>query len=805
MKKTLKMYGVLALFFILLAAVVFRCTWGADQAFSGSDANMGLLEAAKRRLPQGFFGAYTSSPVFGGAAATPISFSNLGQWPLTAVAYSNVWYAVCLIIASMGLVGYLRLWGITWTSCAFGAIAAFWVGSITMAAAGHMGKLGVMAFFSLGLLLLEKAQRATHYAARTGFSMLAGLSVGLMLLEQQDVGLLAGLFLGAYAVFRLFQTAGRKWLSWATVLLPITMVGLSLSMATALEAYSKNVTETGLEHRSQQKWEFITQWSMVPKELPDLIAPGYSGWSTGNPDGPYWGECGQSAEWESTGKGFRNFRLDSLYIGFLPLFLALFGFAAVLRPARAKDGGSTFLFWGIMGIAALLLAFGKFSPIYKLFYHLPLVGNIRAPVKFMHNLQVIIGLLAAFGLDELNAWGKNKDNGIGKWIVGMVGIGSTLLMFGLAKSAQFPGFSEHFAEWGEFGPVIVGNIAKAWTHAGTMGVLLSASLYVLLTRRRPKNASWMVPLLLAAVVAYDAAFLSGKYFKSENIAELRKGNAVINYLKQSQDDNRVFCFTQNGPYHLWIAQDFIYHGIHGFNFGQMPRMPGDYKAFFNAMGGNWHRMLQLSSCRYGLTPVGTYFQIIKDEQLKQVVRPAMFYRFVMKNDRVSAEALVRPMQANDQVVLEFTDVLPRFALFQDWSMVADSNACARLVAPAFNPAQQVLLSTSTSISAAPVPGGEFQPVAVKKTNHVAAQIETDSPTGGIVLFTQRYQPGWKVKVDGKGADLLKCNFLHLGVYVPPGQHTVVFSCPRKGAAVVFQAALIATTLAGGLVLIRKPK
>jgi uncharacterized membrane protein YfhO len=44
----------------------------------------------------------------------------------------------------------------------------------------------------------------------------------------------------------------------------------------------------------------------------------------------------------------------------------------------------------------------------------------------------------------------------------------------------------------------------------------------------------------------------------------------------------------------------------------------------------------------------------------------------------------------------------------------------------------------------------------------------------VLLLNDKYDPGWQVWVDGKPAELLRCNFLMRGVQLPAGAHTVEF-------------------------------
>ncbi|MEE9369173.1 MAG: hypothetical protein V3V05_10000 [Pontiella sp.] len=789
-----------SVFFIVLAIVMFRCALGGDQVFSGGDANIGLLASARRAGFAGFVGSFGPVPVVGSAGQGALSVAKLGRATLPASVYSDTWYALYLVVASLALVAYLRLWNVRWLSAVFGAVASFWVGSSTLAASGHLSKLGVMALFTVALVLSEKGIRTAGFK-RVGYGVLAGLAVGFMLLEQQDVGLLAGLVLGPYILIRLIMVDRLKSLSWLGVLLPICVVGLALSFSTAIKAYTTNVTNIETGDKPESQWEFITQWSMVPAELPDLIAPGYTGWSTGNPDGPYWGACGQSAEWKTTGQGYQNFRLDNLYIGVLPIFLALMAFGVALKDIKngKRERAMVITIWGCLGIISLLLSFGKFSPLYRLFYELPLVGHIRAPIKFLNNFQVMVGIMAAFGLDWLVSVSAGKEWKFNKWLVGICAV-AAIVMFALGLYAQSASMLERFGEWGEKVDAIVGNIGRAWMHAAFMGGVLSIVILVL-PRLRILHVGRLVSALFILLVAGDAVYLTGKYYKAENLAELRAGNDVINFLKENQKDDRVFCFSQEGVYNLWIAQDFAYHGVNVFNFGQMPRMPQDLKSFFGAVSNNWVRLTQLTSCRYGLVPASAYMGIMRDDKLREFVHPVMTYRFAMKNGRASAFQIQKPERQGDQVLVRLPRSLPRFALFPGWDVVSDEQACALLGSGEFDPESRVLVSSSTPMEDAESVEAKFLQVRDQSVGRREAVVEVESETGGVLLFVQRFQPGWRVEVDGRPAPLLQCNFLNMGVHVSAGSHTIVFKCPRKPFQLIVQLAVVLlAVVSGGLML-----
>ncbi|KKQ96825.1 MAG: hypothetical protein A3G66_02065 [Candidatus Levybacteria bacterium RIFCSPLOWO2_12_FULL_39_17] len=53
-------------------------------------------------------------------------------------------------------------------------------------------------------------------------------------------------------------------------------------------------------------------------------------------------------------------------------------------------------------------------------------------------------------------------------------------------------------------------------------------------------------------------------------------------------------------------------------------------------------------------------------------------------------------------------------------------------------------------------------------------IETENPGDGFLFFGDVYYPTWKVSIDGKKSKIYKTNHTFRGIFVPPGNHRIVF-------------------------------
>jgi uncharacterized membrane protein YfhO len=53
-------------------------------------------------------------------------------------------------------------------------------------------------------------------------------------------------------------------------------------------------------------------------------------------------------------------------------------------------------------------------------------------------------------------------------------------------------------------------------------------------------------------------------------------------------------------------------------------------------------------------------------------------------------------------------------------------------------------------------------------------LKTEAITASLLLLNDKFDPDWKVTVDGKPEPLLRCNFIMRGVALSAGPHTVEF-------------------------------
>jgi hypothetical protein len=217
----------------------------------------------------------------------------------------------------------------------------------------------------------------------------------------------------------------------------------------------------------------------------------------------------------------------------------------------------------------------------------------------------------------------------------------------------------------------------------------------------------------------------------------------------------------------------------------MPELDNAYlRAFRSADEAGWvwcGRLWQLTSTRYVVGMPG-FLDLLNtkfDPALKRF-RIAKTFDIVPKPGLAEAtrtEQLTAVFSTNGPfAVFEFTGALPRAKLFSDWQVNTNNDATLeQLKSPSFDPLKTVLVANelpapnpagATNQTAGTVEFAHYEPKLI--------QLNATAPVPSVLLLNDRFNPNWKVFVDGKAEPLLRCNYIMRGVYLAGGSHRVEF-------------------------------
>jgi hypothetical protein len=315
--------------------------------------------------------------------------------------------------------------------------------------------------------------------------------------------------------------------------------------------------------------------------------------------------------------------------------------------------------------------------------------------------------------------------------------------------------------------------------------------------------------------------------------------AGLPFEPQQQLRGYDYLFGGSGLFRIeWMQHHFPYYNIQSLEVVQMPRMPANMKAYKEALSPQagpasyplLAREWQLTNTRYLLGAAG-FLDVLNAELDPEQRRFQIVQRFDLQAkpgvEHVSRLEDLTAVNSNDGelALFEFTGALPRAKIYGQWEtnsvaslqafttngldatdldmfQIAGTNdylTLKRLAAPAFDPRQTVLVD-----SALPAPAStntEAGSVAYQsyETKRIVLTAQTTAPA--VLLLNDQYDPLWRVTVDGQPAQLLRCNYMMRGVYLPvAGKHTVEFqfSLPNRPLYITLAGLVAGLGLCGWL-------
>jgi hypothetical protein len=293
---------------------------------------------------------------------------------------------VHLSIAGLGTYALARSWRLPPASAVLAGLV-FALGHFLSAQIHHENIVRTASWLPAMLALVEHALQSADWRSRMRWTALAVGALGLAGLSLHSQMLAIDLMiLATYGAFRWavgpLPSAGwrRAWLDRFLVVARVSVATLVGGLALAAAQLVPLIELAGFSARgSGIPYSESAAYSLTPYGLVQAIFP-YVFRGPGNLQWGLW------THWESY-----------LYIGLVPLVLAIVGLVCVRSPAV--------LGWGLMALLGLILALGQYSPVnlHYLLWLLPGLSGLRAPGRFTLMVVLAGGMLAAYGLAWLEA------------------------------------------------------------------------------------------------------------------------------------------------------------------------------------------------------------------------------------------------------------------------------------------------------------------------------------------------------------------------------------------------------------------
>ena len=127
-------------------------------------------------------------------------------------------------------------------------------------------------------------------------------------------------------------------------------------------------------------------------------------------------------------------------------------------------------------------------------------------------------------------------------------------------------------------------------------------------------------------------------------------------------------------------------------------------------------------------------------------------------------------------------------------------ALTRVLAPGFDPRQEVVLEASPAGRYPPRARQPPTPAAVRREGPTRIEVTAEALAPGILVLAEACFPGWTATIDGEPAPIHCANLLTRGVELAPGRHVVRFEYRAPGLTAGVAATVISLTLCGLLLV-----
>ncbi len=769
-------------------------------------------------------------------------------WLLPHPLYAHeLTYILDTLVLTLGAVYYLRAQRLHPLSAWFGGLALGFCGyTFTLFSAGHRGYFHMFscAVWAFGLIAHGFETKRLIYFAMVGLVLAWGVPY------QPDVLLLVGALAAAYVLWLTFSRGDPEqsaignrqsaidapkskiqnlrskilsvWPRFALSLAVLVLAGFSgIRSAVTTQIANRDAQIAGVNGRPataeksadtpeksaaerRERWLFATNWSLPPEDVLEFLVPGVFGNDSAQPPYPYWGRLGRPDDsLFQKGRMMPNYRQHTVYLGLIPLLLALF--AAFSRPGRlgradarpsplpipnssfltpnfsSPTPNSSFLtpnfsdvpFWCGVWLVCLLLAMGRYTPLYRLFYAIPYMDYIRAPVKFLHLVEIATAFLAGFGMELFLRGGRDA---LRRRLVTLAcGMAGLLLLGVLVALTARPAMVRHITDLGlgQVADALGGYTLRNAVRAAGLAALVAGALWGVVYRLRDARAPWVLAACLTALLCLDQATVARRYVRPMDLGPLYRENAVVKALKAQAGDRMptvVNYATQNAPGQEWFSSSLAFNGIRNLAPSQ-EEMGGAYGQLFTSLQNDAVKLWRRLHAQAVIVPRKSAESLIR----AGVLRPLLDFEL--------GAGTVRPVQQPGERTLTLAAVAqPAVAprCVAEWQGDVPVARQAEAVTTAERPVSDAPRVAGQSAAAVKV-----EVLAVRgRPGALATRVRVSSQGPGLLVFDERLRDRQQLFVDGVSAQSYTVDGIWPAALIPAGDHEIVLRASAQPVALL---------------------
>ena len=689
-----------------------------------------------QNMPQWFPNLFSGMPSYGGfiyAPADPIrKFFDFFNFNI------GLRYFFHFLIASLGMFYYLLSINLSKKISLFGSICfSLTPYSFGLINAGHPAKLYAIAFIPLIILFSTKLIESGKIKYILLLSLFTAFQLWTKHVQIVYYTWMLVVFNWLWFVFssvfnnkKLYKTYLKSFLFLIfSIIISVTSVANPYYSIYEFHNQStrSSLNSTIESESNQQKWDYTTQWSFHPKELISFINPyfyGLQNFPTRDINSvSYW--------------GMMPFTQSTHYMGFIVMLLTFIGFFI---------NKLTSFYWSIIisTILIFIIGFGKFFPIlfWPIYKFAPLFSSFRIPSMIYVLLPFTFSILSSLGLSGIFKYFKSKKEEDFYKILNpmffLCGISFFFLLFG----TYFTDFLK-IGEQLKYDQTLLNQIKELRVSLYNKGFLLIifqsivAILLVYLVKKQFLRINLIVPIFIIILIL-DLIIINNEFFNLKNksiISSRFRANKEVEFLQKNIAEFRIFPIEQ-----------------------------------FNS---NWYSYFNIPSVG-GYRPVKLlYYQDLIDNQAlnnKNIQNMLNVKYLVTKQQFVDPTfSLVNVGKFN---IYENLDVNQKAWFVDNIELSLEKESLAKILDNNFDSKNTAIIYDKNIDTNKVLKKGEI--ILSKYSENEIILNVINNGDGFLVLSEIYYSPGWDAFIDGKKINIFRTNHALRGVFVPKGEHEIVF-------------------------------
>ena len=708
-----------------------------------------------------------------------------------------VWYVFVMLL---GFYILLRAFNFKVWLASLGAIIwAFSSYFFIIIAAGHIWKLITLAYIPPTIAGLVLCYRGKYWSGGLVTALFVALQIASNHVQMSYYFLFVMLFMViAYGVMAYQQKTIPAFLKATGVLVIAGLIGVCINLSNLYHTYeyskesmrgkselikenAANQTASGLER------DYITQWSYGIGETFSLLVPNVKGGASvplaanekamekANPMyrniysqlGQYWGEQPGTS--------------GPVYVGAFVMFLFVLGLFIVKGPMK----------WALLGatVLSILLSWGKNFMGFTDFFidYVPMYNKFRAVSSILVIAEFTIPLLAMLALKEVVSATNLLKERRKDFLISFALTGGLALLFAVMPKVFFPSYVS-MAEmnalksfpadqlvplltnleevrmslftadaWRSFFIVAVG-VALLWMYtAGKLKqtVLIGALALLCLVDMWPINKRYLYDDQFVEKQVQTQGFQpteTDKMILSDESLDYRVLNLASNTFNEN---NTAYWHKSVGGYHaakLRRYQEMIEEHISG-------EMSALFKAVAEAEGDM--------------------------EQIDASLFPVL--------NMLNTKYYIFPLQGGQTLPLPNPHALGNAWFVKDVQYVGNANEEIEAI-HGLDPSETAVVDKRFESVVKPMTCDSTATIRLVAYEPNRLKYEVNSNTGGTIVFSEIYYPGWRSSIDGQEVPHGRANYILRAMNVPAGQHEVEFSFDPVSLQVTENIAFIALGL-----------